>query len=156
MKKTIAIVLVMTFVAMAATTRQEDSIVEAEEVEPYYNIATFGDYYKTGISDEMYLFSIEGLEPITDTLCTYDQSKLVANVQFAYTNGKAESWDVYLYVTDGIIGTQIVNQQGNYISCYGDTLTKINSNYNVCVGKRLYVYPAGDDLSSFTVVLEHG
>ncbi len=159
MKKVIAIVLVlvMLFIIIAATTRQEDNI--AEEVTPYVktadNLNEF-DYYHRSISSVDFIMNIDPLEPITDTACSYNQSTCVANIQFAYANGQAEAWDIYFYNNDGIIGTQIVNQQGEYINFYSDVLTEINSNYNVCIGKRVYVYPAGDDLSTFTLVLEHG
>lgn len=159
MKKIIAIVLalVMVFATMAATTRQEDNM--AEEVEPYYKVAdnlNELDYYNRTRSSVYFIMNIDPLEPITDTECSYDQSICVANVQFAYKNGRTEKWDIYYYLNDSILGTQIVNQQGEYINFYGDALTEIITNYNVCIGKRLYVYPAGDDLSSFTMVLEHG
>lgn len=159
MKKVIAIVLVlvMLFVAMAATTRQEDNM--AEEVEPYFKIAdklNELDYYHRSLSSADFIMSIDPLEPITDTGCSYNQSICVANLQFSYKTGKTEKWDIYFYLNDGVLGTQIVNQQGEYINFYGDALTKINNNYNVCIGKKVYVYPTGDDLSSFTMVLEHG
>lgn len=83
-------------------------------------------------------------------------NKCIGNIHFSYSDGTSATWDIYIVLWDGIEGTAIVNDHGNYISFYGDLYDHAIENYNVHLNiagdAGLCVYPEGENLESFMVV----
>ena len=165
MKKVIAValVLVLVFCTMGATTTSQadsnrEETAEPERNEPFMNIIELPDikdYYTT----ETWILSFckDEVEPLNaDTICSYEQSVCIGNMHFVYRNGKSATWDLYVYDNDGVEGVQIINQAGQAISFYGDILTSAILNYNIELSREIYVYPEGENLESYTVVVSKG
>ena len=167
MKKTIALVLVTLLVVctIGATVRPLDdedsqSTVENEEERqlPFMNIIDIPDIRNYPTTETWILsFCEDEVEPLNaDTLCSYEQSVCVGNIYFTYKNGKSATWDLYVYNNDGVEGLQIINQAGQAVSFYGNTLTSAIINYNIELSREIYVYPDGENLESYTVVVKKG
>ncbi len=65
---------------------------------------------------------ISGFASVENTLeyiCPYEDSKCIVTSEFDDGNGAAEILDVYVYIYDNVVGTWIVNQEGQKIDLYG-------------------------------------
>jgi len=68
--------------------------------------------------------------------------KCIATVHQRSWSGNYVTWDIWLFVDSGVLGTWIVNCSGNTIEIWGHTVSNI-SFPSISLGYRVWVRPSG-------------
>jgi len=112
----VAILAILLIPALCKTAREEALAMRANKLS--YTGDAEEVLNRLNASEILALF--ESTKPTLEYTCPYETSKCINTAEFANGDDIAETWDVYLYKYDGLIGTWIVNQNGQSIDFYGN------------------------------------
>ena len=90
--------------------------------------------------------------------------KCIKTVEFTRENEKYHcTWDIYIFMYDGLVGTAILNDSGESIFFYGNILHHTNRNSSICLvdideeDLGIYIFPQrfqSDAYDQYRVVTE--